>query len=178
MNRRAGAVSAAVLACLIAIAGCANEGIAGRNPSTPVSTPPGPSVVTPSPTPTPDHTAAATPTEMLVVPYSFDCNDMKFFHPNGFVEPDQFARYAQAALSTLLDEAERGRSSLLSIGLHLRICGRPARFTAVKGILKLLDDLDHRIWVARRIDIARHWLATADTASQLNMAAEVGHVEA
>ena len=61
MNRRAGAVSTAVLACLIAIAGCANEGIAGRNPSTPVSTPPGPSVVTPSPTPTPDHTAAATP---------------------------------------------------------------------------------------------------------------------
>ncbi|MDC7787617.1 polysaccharide deacetylase family protein [Rhodoplanes sp. TEM] len=96
---------------------------------------------------------------ILVVPYGFDCNDMKFFHPNGFVEPDQFVRYAGAALSTLLDEAERGRSSLLNIGLHLRICGRPARFAAVEGILGLLARLGDRVWVARRIDLARHWMA-------------------
>ena len=124
------------------------------------------------------YTAPATPAEMLVVPYSLDCNDMKFFHPNGFVEPDQFLRYTQAALSTLLDESGRGRSSLLNIGLHLRICGRPARFAAVKGILKLLDELGDRIWVARRIDIARHWLATADTACRVDMGARVGRVQA
>jgi peptidoglycan/xylan/chitin deacetylase (PgdA/CDA1 family) len=106
------------------------------------------------------YVAPAGLSRILVVPYALDCNDMKFFHPNGFVEPDQFVRYAGAALSTLLEEAERGRSSLLNIGLHLRICGRPARFAAVKGILKLLDELGDQVWVARRIDLARHWLAS------------------
>jgi len=103
--------------------------------------------------------AAAGAKRMLVVPYSLDCNDMKFFHPNGFVEPDQFVRYIRAALSTLLDEAERGRGGVLNIGFHLRICGRPARFAAVKGILEALDQLGDRVWVARRVDLARHWLA-------------------
>ena len=103
--------------------------------------------------------AAAAAKRMLVVPYSLDCNDMKFFHPNGFVEPDQFVRYIRAALSTLLDEAERGRGGMLNIGFHLRICGRPARFAGVKGILEALDQLGDRVWVARRIDLARHWLA-------------------
>lgn len=106
------------------------------------------------------YVAPTSLSQILVVPYAFDCNDMKFFHPNGFVEPEQFVRYTSAALSTLLEEAERGRSSLLNIGLHLRICGRPARFAAVRGILKLLDELGDRVWVARRVDLARHWLAS------------------
>lgn len=107
------------------------------------------------------YLARADASQILVVPYGFDCNDMKFFHPNGFVEPDQFVRYVAASLSTLLDEAERGRSSVLNIGLHLRICGRPARFAAVEGILKLLASLEDRVWVARRVDLARHWIATS-----------------
>jgi peptidoglycan/xylan/chitin deacetylase (PgdA/CDA1 family) len=98
--------------------------------------------------------------QMLVLPYALDCNDMKFFHPNGFVEPGQFVRYVEAALSTLLDEAHRGRSNLLNIGFHLRICGRPARFTAVTEILALLDRLGDSVWIGRRIDLARHWLAS------------------
>jgi peptidoglycan/xylan/chitin deacetylase (PgdA/CDA1 family) len=101
---------------------------------------------------------------LLVVPYALDCNDMKFFHPNGFVEPDQFVRYVEAALSTLLDEAAHGKSAILNIGFHLRICGRPARFAAVKGILGLLDQLGERVYVARRIDLARHWLASVSGA--------------
>ena len=63
---------------------------------------------------------------MLVVPYALDCNDMKFFHPNGFVEPDQFVRYVRAALATLLDEACCGTApGFLNLGFHLRICGAP-----------------------------------------------------
>ena len=96
---------------------------------------------------------------MLVVPYALDCNDMKFFHPNGFVEAEQFVRYVRSALDTLLGEADRGRSAILNIGLHLRITGRPSRFTAVLGILRLLQDLGSRVWIARRIDIARAWVA-------------------
>jgi peptidoglycan/xylan/chitin deacetylase (PgdA/CDA1 family) len=97
---------------------------------------------------------------MLVIPYALDCNDMKFFHPNGFVEPEQFVRYVDAALSTLLDEAERGRGAILNVGFHLRICGRPARFAAVEAILQSLARLGDRVWIARRVDIARHWLAS------------------
>jgi peptidoglycan/xylan/chitin deacetylase (PgdA/CDA1 family) len=96
---------------------------------------------------------------LLVVPYALDSNDMKFFHPNGFVEPEQMVRYVDAALSVLLDEADAGRTAILNLGFHLRICGRPARFLAVQAILRRLAELGDRIWVARRIDIARQWAA-------------------
>jgi peptidoglycan/xylan/chitin deacetylase (PgdA/CDA1 family) len=94
---------------------------------------------------------------MLVLPYGFDTNDMKFFHPNGFVQPEQFSSYVGAALDVLLGEASTGKSSMLSVGFHLRICGRPARFAAVQTILRDLRALGDRIWVARRRDIAEHF---------------------
>lgn len=94
---------------------------------------------------------------MLVLPYGFDTNDMKFFHPNGFVQPEQFSDYVGAALGVLLDEAAAGQSSMLSVGFHLRICGRPARFAAVQTILRSLAALGDRVWVARRQDIAAHF---------------------
>jgi len=94
---------------------------------------------------------------MLVLPYCFDTNDMKFFHPNGFVQPEDFSGYVSAALATLVEEADKGRSSMLSIGFHLRICGRPARFRAVKAILAELARLDGQVWVAPRADIAKHF---------------------
>lgn len=93
---------------------------------------------------------------MLVVPYALDCNDMKFFHPNGFVVPQHFVDYAEAAMDQLIEEGERGVPKLLSIGPHLRICGRPARFRAVEGILRALAARGGKVWVARRRDIAAH----------------------
>ncbi|QOZ07328.1 polysaccharide deacetylase family protein [Bradyrhizobium sp. CCBAU 51765] len=98
---------------------------------------------------------------MLVLPYGFDTNDMKFFHPNGFVQPEDFSNYVSAALTTLVEEAERGRSAMLSVGFHLRICGRPARFRAVKTILAELARLEGRVWVATRADIAAHFRRVA-----------------
>lgn len=94
---------------------------------------------------------------MLVLPYGFDTNDMKFFHPNGFVQPEQFSNYVGAALDVLQGEASAGKSSMLSIGFHLRICGRPARFAAVQTILRDLQALGDRVWVAPRRDIAAHF---------------------
>jgi peptidoglycan/xylan/chitin deacetylase (PgdA/CDA1 family) len=91
---------------------------------------------------------------MLILPYALDTNDMKFFHPNGFVQPGDFAAYVDAALEQLLEEGERGAPKLLNIGFHLRICGRPARFRAVEAILARLAELGPKVWVARRIDIA------------------------
>lgn len=98
---------------------------------------------------------------MLVLPYGFDTNDMKFFHPNGFVQPEDFSNYVNAALATLVEEAECGRSAMLSVGFHLRICGRPARFRAVKAILAELARLEGRVWVATRADIAAHFSRVA-----------------
>lgn len=91
---------------------------------------------------------------MLVLPYGFDTNDMKFFHQNGFVVPDDFSAYVGKAIDVLVEEAERGRSSMLTIGLHLRIAGRPARFSAVQAILDKLEALGDKVWISRRADIA------------------------
>lgn len=97
---------------------------------------------------------------LLVVPYALDTNDMKFFHPNGFVRAREMVEYVGDALDTLLDEAEHGRSRLLNIGFHLRIVGRPARFAAFRGVLELLAAKRDRLWVARRAEIARAFAAT------------------
>ena len=97
---------------------------------------------------------------LLVLPYALDSNDMKFFHPNGFCQSSEFVSYVRDATDVLLAEADRGKSRLLNLGFHLRICGRPGRFRAVEQILDMVQGLGSRAWVARRIDIARYALAT------------------
>ncbi|MGR3513872.1 MAG: polysaccharide deacetylase family protein [Paracoccaceae bacterium] len=99
------------------------------------------------------------PSGLVVLPYNLDTNDMKFFHPNGFVRAVEMVDYVRDAIDQLLKEAKHGKSSTLSIGFHLRISGRPARFRAVTEILEYLAALDGQIWRARRIDIARHFAA-------------------
>jgi allantoinase len=89
----------------------------------------------------------------LIVPYTLDANDMKFVAYNGFADGEPFFRYLRDTFDQL--RAEGGR--MMSIGLHGRIAGRPARGAAVARFV------DHVIasgdaWIARRIDIARHWL--------------------
>lgn len=93
-------------------------------------------------------------TGMLVVPYALDSNDMKFFHPNGFVLPQEFSAYVAAALDQLVEEGRRGTPRMLSVGFHLRICGRPARFRAVEAILHDLMQRGGDVWVATRAEIA------------------------
>ncbi|MEM1362494.1 MAG: polysaccharide deacetylase family protein [Pseudomonadota bacterium] len=107
-----------------------------------------------------DDTPYSDTSGLLVLPYALDSNDMKFSHPNGFVRSSEMVEYVLDALDQLLEEAERGKSSMLSIGFHLRISGRPARFRAVAAILSHLAKIEGQIWRARRIDIARHFLAT------------------
>jgi peptidoglycan/xylan/chitin deacetylase (PgdA/CDA1 family) len=99
----------------------------------------------------------ATGKPIVMLPYGFDTNDMKYFNPNGFVRPDDFSVYVLAALETLLAEAGRGLSSMLTIGLHLRISGRPARFAAIEAILAHIAGLGDKVWVATRRDIAWHF---------------------
>lgn len=92
---------------------------------------------------------------LLILPYALDTNDMKFFHPNGFVRASEMVEYVSDALDVLLAEAEAGKPRLLNIGYHLRIAGRPARFPAFDGVLAKLASLGDRVFVARRDVIAR-----------------------
>lgn len=92
----------------------------------------------------------------LVLPYAFDTNDMRFQRAGGFVFGDDFARYCIDAFDRL--RAEGGEAPrMLSIGLHLRIIGRPAR---IGGLERFLAHATARgdVWFARRDAIARHWL--------------------
>ena len=102
---------------------------------------------------------------LLILPYAFDTNDMKYFQPNGFVRPDDFAHYVMSAVGTLVGEAGRGRSSMLTIGFHLRISGRPARFAAVEAILEQLAALGDQVWIAPRQSIARHFASAVEQGS-------------
>jgi putative urate catabolism protein len=98
----------------------------------------------------------------LVVPYTLDTNDMRFATPQGFNSGDQFFAYLRDAFDTLYEEGDpRGLDApkMLSIGLHCRLVGRPARTAALARFLDYVQQHDG-VWVARRIDIARHWIAT------------------
>lgn len=97
---------------------------------------------------------------LMVVPYALDANDMKFFHPNGFVRACEMVDYVSDALDVLQAEAVRGLPRLLNIGFHLRITGRPGRFRAFVDVLADLDRRRNRLWIATRADIARAFAAT------------------
>lgn len=93
----------------------------------------------------------------LVIPYTMDTNDMKFTVPGGIGSAVDFEAYLKAAFDQLYDEGA-DTPGFLSIGLHPRIAGRPARARALAGFLDHILRHD-RVWVCRRIDIARHWHA-------------------
>ncbi|WP_270938564.1 polysaccharide deacetylase family protein [Falsiroseomonas oryzae] len=93
----------------------------------------------------------------VILPYAFDTNDMRFAPGGGFVQPEDFARYCVSAIDWLLREG-RTAPKMLSIGLHLRIIGRPARMRGLEAVLEHVARTPG-IWVARRRDIAAHWLA-------------------
>ncbi len=93
----------------------------------------------------------------LVVPYSMETNDGKYATPAGFSSASDFADYLTAAFDQLYREGERS-PGLMSIGLHPRIAGRPARAHALARFLDHVQRHD-RVWVCRRIDVARHWHA-------------------
>ena len=97
--------------------------------------------------------------DQLIIPYTLDCNDMRFATPQGFNAGDQFFAYLRDSFDALYAEGEAGAPKMLSIGLHCRLIGRPGRVMALQ---RFLDHIAAHggVWVARRIDIARHWAET------------------
>ena len=92
----------------------------------------------------------------LVVPYTLDANDMRFATPQGFNSGEQFFQYLKDSFDTLYAEGAR-TPRMMSVGLHCRLAGRPGRIASLEKFLKYASGKP-RVWIARRIDIARHWL--------------------
>jgi len=93
----------------------------------------------------------------LVVPYTLDCNDMRFAMPQGFADGDAFFTYLRDAFDCHWAEGDE-RPAMMSIGLHCRLVGRPGRFRALQRFLDHAQSHE-RVWICRRIDVARHWQA-------------------
>ena len=98
----------------------------------------------------------------LIVPYTLDCNDMRFALPQGFSHADPFFQYLKDSFDVLYKEGDPGglnRPKMMSIGMHCRLLGRPGRIRALQEFLDYVQGHD-RVWICRRLDLARHWQQT------------------
>jgi allantoinase len=96
----------------------------------------------------------------LVVPYSMTTNDMKLMT----TAPRQWAEMINDGIDVLHAEGEN-RPVMMSIGLHARIVGQPARFSGLQRVLDHVAQLDD-VWVTTRVDIAEHWAVTHPAAQR------------
>jgi allantoinase len=95
----------------------------------------------------------------LVVPYTLDANDMRFSLPQGFAQAEDFFIYLRDSFDALYTEGDPSgddRPKMMSVGMHCRLLGRPGRIVALQRFLDHVQKHD-RVWICRRIDIARHW---------------------
>lgn len=92
---------------------------------------------------------------LLIVPYTLDTNDMRFASAQGFNCGEQFFQYLKDAFDVLYEEGNYA-PKMLSIGLHCRIIGRPARMAALQRFIEYVQDQD-RVWLCKRHEIAQHW---------------------
>ena len=95
-------------------------------------------------------------TDHLVVPYTLDTNDMRFASAAGFANGDEFYAHLRDAFDVLYAEGLDGAPKMLSVGLHCRLAGRPARTRALERFLDHVQTHDG-VWLARRLEIAEHW---------------------
>jgi putative urate catabolism protein len=92
----------------------------------------------------------------LVIPYTLDANDMRFATSQGFNSGDQFYGYLKDSFDLLYAEGKAGAPKMMSVGLHCRLVGRPGRAASLQHFVDYVQGHD-RVWLPRRIDIARHW---------------------
>ncbi|MBS8226893.1 allantoinase PuuE [Vannielia litorea] len=104
--------------------------------------------------------------DQLIVPYTMDCNDMRFAIQAGYTNGDQFESYLRDSFDMLYAEGAAGAPKMLSIGLHCRLAGRPGRATALKRALDYMRGHEG-VWFATREEIADHWAAAHPPATGL-----------
>jgi chitin deacetylase len=105
-------------------------------------------------------------TQQLIIPYTLDCNDMRFATPQGFNSGDQFYSYLCDTFDALYAEGVAGRAKMMSVGLHCRLIGRPGRVQALARFLKYIAGFEG-VWTPRRIEIADHWRVTHPPVTRL-----------
>lgn len=94
---------------------------------------------------------------LLMVPYTLDTNDMRFATPQGFNCGEQFYQYLKDAFDELYLEGDVN-PKMLSIGLHCRLVGRPARIAGLRRFISYVKQFKD-VWYATREQIAEHWLS-------------------
>jgi OHCU decarboxylase len=94
--------------------------------------------------------------DQLIVPYTMDCNDMRFSIQAGFTNGDQFESYLKDSFDMLYEEGANGAPKILSIGLHCRLIGRPGRAAALRRVIEYFKS-HQDVWFATRLQIAEHW---------------------
>lgn len=92
----------------------------------------------------------------LIVPYSLTLNDGRFATSPGYADPAGFLDHLKRAFDELWREGET-QPRMMSIGLHARLIGQPARLSALREFIEYTEKKG-QVWYARRIDIANSWL--------------------
>jgi len=91
---------------------------------------------------------------ILIMPYALDSNDMKMWTDPAYT-PEQWYRYAVDSFDQLYREGEN-EARMMSLGVHLRIIGRPGRFVWFERFIDhVLSKGD--VWITTRRSIAEHW---------------------
>ncbi len=101
-------------------------------------------------------------TQQLIVPYTLDTNDMRFSSAQGFAQGDDFFTYLRDSFDVLYAEGDPSglnAPKMLNVGMHCRLLGRPGRMKSLQNFLDYVQKHD-KVWICRRIDIARHWQQT------------------
>ncbi len=108
--------------------------------------------------------------DQLIVPYTMDCNDMRFAIQAGFTAGDQFEAMLKDSFDTLYAEGAAGAPKMLSIGLHCRLIGRPGRIAALRRAIEHFRS-HNGVWFATRLQIAEHWARAHPPAERLRPSA-------
>lgn len=92
----------------------------------------------------------------LIIPYTLSANDMRFVTASGFANGEEYFQLLKDWFDCLYEEGRAGSPKMMTVGLHCRLVGQPGRFMGLKRFLDYIRGFE-RVWIARRIDIARHW---------------------
>lgn len=94
---------------------------------------------------------------IVVVPYAIDTNDMKMWTDSSYT-PREWLEYAKDTFDQLYLEGVH-RPRMMSLGIHLRIIGRPGRIGALQQFLRHVQSREG-VWIATRREIAQHFASS------------------
>jgi len=97
--------------------------------------------------------------DQLIIPYTLECNDMRFATSPGWITGEQFESYLRDTFDTLYAEGAASAPKMMTVGLHCRLIGRPGKIAGLRRFIEHIQGFDG-VWCPRRIDIAEHWART------------------